>query len=84
MSILYILFQILEIKPITLIIISLGLIFSPDRAYFGTLLFIFIPFMLADAYDKGKVIGFLCFLFPFIFYPLLAYFTGTYRYDMED
>ena len=51
---------------------------------FGTLLFIFIPFMLADAYDKGKVIGFLCFLFPFIFYPLLAYFTGTYRYDMED
>ncbi len=81
---LYILFQILEINPIILIIISLGLIFSPDRAYFGTLLFIFIPFMLADAYDKGKVIGLLCFLFPFIFYPLLAYFTGTYRYDMED
>lgn len=81
---LYILFQILEVNPIILIIISLGLIFLPDRAYFGTLLFIFIPFMLADAYDKGKIIGLLCFIFPFIFYPLLAYFTGTYRYDMED
>ena len=51
---LYILFQILEISPILLIIISLGLIFSPDRSFFGTLIFVFMPFILADAYEKGK------------------------------
>ena len=81
---LYILFQILEISPILLIIISLGLIFSPERSFFGTLIFIFMPFILADAYDKGKITGFLCLIFPFIFYPILAYFAGAYRYDMED
>lgn len=81
---LYILFQILEISPILLIIISLGLIFLPDRLFFGTLIFVFMPFILADAYDKGKITGLLCFIFPFVFYPILAYFTGAYRYDMED
>ena len=43
-----------------------------------------MPFILADAYDKGKITGLLCLIFPFVFYQILAYFTGAYRYDMED
>jgi len=80
----YMLVQILEISPIILIILSLGLIFLSQRIAIATLIFVFLPFLIADAYDKKPIIGLLgCFL-PFIIYPAIAYFTGTYRYDMED
>lgn len=80
----YILVQILEIHPILLLILSLGLIFLPDRAYIMTLICLFIPFIIADAYDKGIIYGIICCVLPFIFIPYLAYFTGAYRYNMED
>lgn len=80
----YILVQILEINPILQIILSLGLIFLDDRAYIVTLIFLFLPFVIADAYDKNFIYGLLCNIIPFILYPYLAYFNGTYRYNLEE
>lgn len=80
----YILIEILEINPILLILVSLGLIFLPIRGYLVTLIFLFIPFLIADAYDKKPIIGLFTCLLPFIMFPYISYFSGTYRYDMED
>lgn len=80
----YVLVQILEISPILLMIISLGLIFLPQRIAIVTLIFLFLPFLIADAYDKKIIFGLLGCILPFIIYPMIAYCTGTYCYDMED
>ena len=80
----FILVQILEIHPILLMILSLGLIFLPDRVFIGTMIGIFIPFIIADAYDKNILYGILCFILPFIFLPIIAYMNGTYAYNMEN
>lgn len=80
----YILIEILNINPIILVLEALGLIFLKDRVFIATLIFVFMPFMLADAYDKKIVTGVLGFLLPFIVFPYLAYVSGTYIYDMED
>jgi hypothetical protein len=80
----YILLEILNIKPLLLILISLGLIFLEDRMYFITLIFVFMPFMLADAYDKKLITGILGLCLPFIIFPAIAYGNSTYIYDMED
>lgn len=80
----YLLIQILEINPIFLGIVSLGLIFLPFREYIATLVLVFIPFMIADAYDKKMIYGILGFVLPFIMLPYIGYFSGAYRYDMED
>lgn len=81
---LYILIQILDIKPLFLILIALGLIFLEDRVAIATGLCIFLPFNIADAYDKKFIIGLLGFFLPFIIIPYIGYFSGTYIYDMED
>ena len=80
----YLLVQLLEINPILLIIISLGLIFLPDRVFVATLIAIFLPFLITDAYDKSIVYGIFSLILPFILIPYVAYLNGTYRYDMED
>lgn len=80
----YVLIEILEINPLLLILLSLGLIFLPIRGYLVTLVFIFIPFLIADAYDKKPFIGLITCILPFIMFPFISYFSGTYRYDMED
>ena len=80
----YILIELLEINPILLIILSLGLIFLPIRGYIVTLIFLFIPFLITDAYDKKPITGLITCILPFIMFPYISYFSGTYRYDMED
>ena len=80
----YILIEILEIKPLFLMLLGLGLIFLNDRMYIITLLFVILPFALADAYDKKLLTGILGLCLPFIIFPYLAYINGTYIYDMED
>ncbi len=80
----YILIEILNIKPIFLLILSLGLIFLEDRMYIITLIFVFMPFMIADAYDKKFITGLLGLFLPFFVIPYIAYANSTYIYDMED
>ena len=42
-----------------LIILAFGLILLPDRLLILTIMCIFSPFIIADTYGKGKIIGFL-------------------------
>lgn len=81
---LYLFFTILELSPLVLILLALGLIFLPDRAFIITLICIILPFIVCDAYGKGKVTAVLTLILPFIMYPLIAYFTGTYEYDVRE
>lgn len=80
----YILVQILDIKPTYLIIIALLLIFLPDRVFIGTMIFVFLPFMISDAYNNNLMVSILGLFLPFLIFPYIAYIGGTYRYDMED
>lgn len=80
----YLFLSLLEISPLFLILISIGLIVLPDRAFFVTLLFMILPFMVSDAFGKGKVTGILTLFLPFIMYPFLAYIGGTYAYDVRE
>lgn len=80
----YLFLSLLEFSPLFLIIISIGLIVLPDRAYFATLLFMILPFMVSDAFGKGKFTGFLILFLPFIMYPFLGYIGGTYAYDVRE
>lgn len=81
---LYLFFSIIEFPIFLLIGISLGLIFAPDRMFFLTLLCILLPFIVNDAYGKGKISGVFTLFLPFIMYPVLAYFTGFYGYDVIE
>lgn len=80
----YLFLSLLEISPLFLILISIGLIVLPDRAFFVTLLFMILPFIVSDAFGKGKVTGILTLFLPFIMYPFLAYIGGTYAYDVRE
>lgn len=80
----YLFLSLLEFSPFILILISLGLIFLPDRAFFVTFLFVLLPFMVSDAFGKGKICGFLTLILPFIMYPFLGYIGGTYAYDVRE
>ena len=80
----YLLLTVLEISPIILIILSLGLIFLPERMFIVTLMYIFIPFIICDAYDRSKIMGVFALVLPFIFLPVIAYGPGTYVYDVEE
>lgn len=81
---LYLFFTLLEFSPILLGLLGLGMIFLPDRAFAATFLFVLLPFMVSDAYGRGKLFGLLILVLPFIMYPLLGYFLGTYAYDMKE
>lgn len=83
---LYLLVTILEISPFVLMLLGLGLIFLPDRMWVATLIAVFLPFLIADAYayDKSIRIGVLTFLCPFILYPYLAYSSATYGYNLLE
>lgn len=75
-----ILFMILKINPILIAVLGLGLIFLPCRMFVATLIIIFLPFLIADAYSDNLKIAILTFLLPFIMYPVLAYIKGYYTY----
>lgn len=81
---LYLFFTLLEFSPILLGLLGLGMVFLPDRAFVATFLFVLLPFMVSDAYGRGKLFGLLILVLPFIMYPLLGYFLGTYAYDMKE
>ena len=76
----YCLLRALEINPIFLIIISLLLIFLPDRAFVVTSIVIFLPFMISDCYEDNLIYSFLALVIPFIMYPYIAYIHGIYSY----
>ncbi len=80
----YIFFEILDIKPLFLMLLGLGLIFLEDRMFIMTFLFVIMPFAIADAYDKKLLTGIIGLFLPFIIFPYIAYMNGTYLYDMED
>ena len=80
----YLFFRIIEFPVVLLILISLGLIFLPDRVFCITLLFILLPFITSDAFGKGKVYGLFCLILPFICYPYLGYLSGIYCLDVSN
>ena len=77
----YLFLSAIEFPPILLMLLALGLIFLPDRMFIATLLCVILPFMVNDAYGKGKVSAILTLFLPFIMYPFLAYFNGIYIYN---
>lgn len=80
----YLFLRVIEFPITLLLLISLGLIFLPDRVFCITLLFVLLPFITSDAFGKGKVYGLLCLFLPFIFYPYLGYLSGIYCLDVSD
>ena len=80
----YCLLTILEINPILLIILGLLLMFLPQRMFIATLMFVFFPFLLSDAYGKGIVFSIITLICPFIMFFVLAYGQSDYAYIIED
>ena len=72
--------MILKINPILLIVLGLGLIFLPCRMFVATLIIIFLPFQIADAYSSNFKVSIITFILPIIMYPVLAYIKGYYTY----
>ncbi len=80
----YLFFKVLEINPIFLIIYSILIIIAPFRELFITILVIFLPFMIGDAYETSLKYSFLGLVLPFIIFPYIGYFHGVYQYDGGD
>ena len=81
----YVLLTILEVNPFLLIALSLGLIFLPQRMFIATLMFIFYPFFLCNAYSRGIIVSILTLLCPFIMFLVIAYSPNSdYLYNMEE
>lgn len=81
---LYLFLSIIEFPPLLLILMAVGLIFLPDRMFIATLLCILLPFMVNDAFGKGKISSILTLFSPFVMYPFLGYFSGIYSYDVSE
>ena len=80
----YILFEILNFK-LGHILILLGFIFIPyTRVFTLTMLYVFLPSLIAKAYDKKWIYGILGIPFPFLFYPYVSFFPSTYIYYEEE
>lgn len=81
----YLLLTILEINPFLLIILSLGLIFLPQRMFIATLMFVFFPFLLCNAYSRGIIFSILTLICPFIMFLIIAYAPNCdYLYNIEE
>jgi len=80
----YLLVKVLDINPILLIVLSLFIIFLPERTFIVTMIVIFLPFLLADCYEDNMIYGLLGLIIPFIIFPYIAYFHGTYLYSEES
>ena len=76
----YYLLRTLDVNPIFLIVISLLLIFLPDRAYIVTTIVIFLPFMIVDCFEDNIIYSFITLVIPFVMYPYIAYIHGIYSY----
>ncbi len=80
----YVLCKALNMNPILLIVYGLMLIFLPIRDLLMTTLIIFLPFLLMDAYEDNILFSFAALILPFVVFPVVAYFHGTYNYGGED
>ena len=77
----YIFFKIIGVNPIFLLL-SVGLLYFPEaRMAVITIFTIFLPFLIADAYDKNLLYGVLGLILPFIILPYIAYIKGDYCYE---
>lgn len=80
----YLLLKVLEIPLSIIITLVLGLIFLNNNVYVLTLIFIFLPFILADAYSKGKILSIIGLILPIIVFPYLAYApSALYTYGTQ-
>lgn len=78
----YLLFRVLEIPISIIITLVLGFIFLNNNIFVLTLIFIFLPFILADAYSKGTVVSILGLILPVIIFPYIAYApSAIYTYN---
>ena len=74
-------FKALDIN-LGLLMIIIGFIFIHYSCVFTlTMLYIFIPFIICHAYGRPIILGLIGIVFPFVFYPLMAYILGNYVYD---
>ena len=80
----YLFLSIIEFPPVLLILMALGLIFLPDRMFVATLFCIILPFLVNDAYGKGKISSIITLFLPFVMYPFIGYLSGIYAYDVSE
>ena len=80
----YLFFSIIEFPPVLLMLLALGLIFLPDRMFIATLLCVLLPFLVNDAFGKGKISSLFTLVLPFVMYPYLGYLSGVYCYDVSE
>jgi hypothetical protein len=80
----YLFFSIIEFPPVLLMLLALGLIFLPDRMFIATLLCVLLPFLVNDAFGKGKISSLFTVVLPFVMYPYLGYLSGVYCYDVSE
>ncbi len=76
----YFLLRTLDTNPIFLMLISLLLIFLPDRVFILTSIVIFLPFMIGDCFEDKIIYSVLALVLPFLFFPYIAYIHGSYSY----
>lgn len=76
----YCLLRTLDVNPIFLILLSLLLIFLPDRVFILTSIVIFLPFMIGDCFEDKMIYSFLALLLPLPILPYIAYIHGSYSY----
>lgn len=80
----YFFFKALRINPILLIIYGLLLIFTPFKDLLATILVVFLPFLIMDAYEDNLIISFISLVVPFITFPVVAYYHGDYNYGGDE
>jgi hypothetical protein len=80
----YFLCKALNMNPLFMIIYGALLTFTPFKDLLVTALVIFLPFMIMDAYEDNILYSFAALILPFVLFPLVAYFHGTYQYGGEN
>ena len=78
----YYMCKILNIHPLILIILGLLLIFIPYKNLIATIMYIFIPFLIVDAFVYSNIsmfYGILALVLPFVAFPIIAM-KGDYQY----
>ena len=80
----YLFYKVIDVE-LGLLLILIGLSIIPYTSSFVlTMVYIFTPFIVCHAYSKNLLFGILGVIFPFVFYPLVGYFLGTYVYDLGE
>lgn len=80
----YVLMKVLRFNIIHLLIITALIIIPYTSNFVLTFIYIFLPFIICYAYGKSLFLGFLGVLFPYFFYPFIAYIIGMYVLDFDS